>query len=184
MRPRGPRRTQVVEEPLDPPLADLGDLPPAQLGRDALGVPVRVQAHRDHDLLQPGRVLEQRVAWTVWLGHQGAEAAPLVRRLPAEQAATAAAAQRQGRDEALLAHDPDQPRTLTHQVQVAAARIRARRPTAAGRQKAEARTLLERVPQPAAVGIATLLEIAIQLIHAAQVAANRSRVPETTGNFN
>ena len=41
----------------------LTDLPPAQLGRDALGAPVRVQPDGDDHLLDQGRVGAARRAW-------------------------------------------------------------------------------------------------------------------------
>src|SRR5579859_5165653 len=47
---------QIIEQLLDPAVTDERDLAPAQLSGDPLGVPVRLQADRDHHLLDPRRV--------------------------------------------------------------------------------------------------------------------------------
>jgi hypothetical protein len=53
---------EIVERPLDPEVTHDGDLSATQLGRDAFGVPVRGEAYRAHDLLDPDGVLKLRDA--------------------------------------------------------------------------------------------------------------------------
>jgi len=81
-RQRRPRRTEVVEKLLDPTVADHGDLAPAQFGCDALGIPVRVQAHRDHDLFDPRGVTEHALPRSAPLGSERGQTAAPVRALP------------------------------------------------------------------------------------------------------
>jgi hypothetical protein len=141
-----------------------------------------VQPHGDHDLLEPRGVLERSHARAVRLRRERGEPASLVRRLPAEQA-PAAATQGECRDQALLAHRSDQPGSLADDREVGLHRISRGRAPASRREEPEPRTFLVRMTEPAPLGIAELLQIAIELIHAAQGVVIRSRVPETTGNF-
>src|SRR6266851_2408485 len=151
--PGRPAGAEVVEEALDPPLSDLGDAAAAQLGRDALGVPVRVQAHRDHDLLDPSRVRRRGISRAAPLGPERGQATALVRGLPTEEAGAAAAAQLERRHHALLAHDAHELRALAHRREILAWRHLAPGPSAARCEEAEPRSFLVRTPQPAAVRI-------------------------------
>src|SRR5712692_288665 len=182
--PRGAAGAEIVEEPLDPPLADVGDLAPAQLGRDALGVPIRVQPHRDHDLLDPLRVLEGGMPRTTALGHECAKTAPGVRGLPAEEAAATALSVREDRLHPFLAHESQQSRAGTHDRELAARAVAGRRSSAARREETETWSLLIRVPEPATVRVADLVDVVCpDFVHAAQAALLTRSVPETTGNL-
>src|SRR2546425_6026653 len=156
-RQRGPRRPEVVEEPLDPPVAHARDLAPRELGGDALGAPVRLQAHRDHDLLDPAGVRTVWLAWSAALGQERGEPAPLVCRLPAEEARPARVAKIEHRSDALLAHDPKEPGARADRGEPAARLCHPGRTAAACRQEAEPRPLLVGMPKPAAVGVADLV---------------------------
>src|SRR5438093_4070931 len=147
-RARGPARTQVAEELFDPGVADSGDPAPAQLGRDALGVPVRVQAHRDHDLLHPSRVLEQRVPRPAPLGNEPEQTAPRVRALPAPQARSAADAKRERGKDAVLAGDTEHAGPSAYVIELSAKGCALECAATSGRQEPEAGTLLVRVSEP------------------------------------
>ena len=184
-RPGGPGGAEVVEEPLDPPLPDLGDLAPAQLGRDALGVPVRMQPHRDHDLLDPGRVLERRRTRAATLGDERRQAAPRIRRLPAKQTATAALSEREHRVQTLLADEPQQPGTGPHDLASGTRLIQPWRSATTRGEEPETQPFLVGVSKPAALRIAKLMDVACpNVVHATEVASLGCSVPETTGNFN
>jgi hypothetical protein len=179
----GQRRScgpDVIEKLLDPKVAHPGDLAPAQLGRDALGVPVRVQPHRDHDLLEPAGVTERRMPRATTLWRERAEPAALVRTLPAPQARPAAAAEFHCGREASLTGDAQQPRALADDAQLVAA-VPLWWPSATRGKEPKARAFLVRVPQPAAVGVATHVGIAEDLIHARHVSPD---VSKTTWNLN
>ena len=180
VRPGGPGRTQVVEQLLDPAVANPRDLPPTQLGRNALGVPVRVQAHRDHHLLEPRGVSEHGRARTAALGDERGEAAAVVRALPAPEARPTALGQRQRRGHSILTGDAHQPGACAKDREIPARLGRSRRPAAAGRQKSEMRALLVRVSKPTPLRVAPLLQVAIELIHGRQASDD---VSETRGNF-
>ena len=194
--PGGPAGAEVVEEALDPPLTDLGDAAAAQLGRDALGVPVRVQAHRDHDLLDPGGVRRRGMPRAAPLGPQRGQATALVRGLPAEEAGPAAMTQLERRHHALVAHDAHELRALAHRREVVAWRHLARRPSTTGCEEAEPRSFLVRMPQPAAVrisGVPVANEDLIRHRTPSSLPRGEDRfdvshvfigVSETTGNFN
>jgi len=122
----------------------------------SLGVPVRVQAHRDHHLLEPGRMPDPWSARPAPLGHERWQAAALVRGLPAEQARPNAAAEREGRVHSLLAPEAQQPRSLAHDVELATALPVTRwlPPRVARKRKPD--PFLVRVRQPTAVRIAAM----------------------------
>ena len=181
-RARGPARTQVVEELFDPGVADSGDPAPAQLGRDALGVPVRVQAHRDHDLLHPSRVLEQRVPRPAPLGNEPEQTAPRVRALPAPQARSAADAKRERGKDAVLAGDTEHAGPSAYVIELSAKGCALEWAATSGRQEPEAGTLLVRVSKPPTLRVADLVNIVREdLVHAADPSGP---VSETTGNLN
>ncbi len=152
-RARGPAGAQVVEEPLDPPLADIGDLTPAQLRPDPLGVPIGRQAHSDHDQFDPRRMLEPRDARSTTFRAQREHPATLVRRLPAEQAGSTAATERERSAQTVLAHRAHPSRPFPDQSELVARHRHPRRAAAARREEAEARSLLIRVSEPAAVWV-------------------------------
>src|SRR5712692_5722446 len=175
-RSRGP---EVVEELLDPAVADIGDLAPAQLGRDPLGVPVRVQAHRDHDLFDPGRVREPRILRAAPLRDQCGQTAARVRALPAPETRSAAA-RSEPSDDALFARDPQRPRSGADDAEVARQLLPLGRPAAAGCEEPKAGAFLVRVPEPATMRIAELLGAAEDLIHDPDASGGVSR---TTRNL-
>src|SRR5713101_4604765 len=177
-----PARAEVIEELLDPAVADRGDLAPAQLGRDALGVPVRVQPNRDDDLLEPCRVLRRGSPRTVPLGDERGEAAGRVGLLPAPQRHARAPAKIERRCEALVTSDPQHPRALPHRAQPRAWQVPLRRATTAGRQEAKAWSFLVRVTEPAPVGVAQLGGVVGEdLVHLRDASC---AVSDTTGNLN
>src|SRR4029077_20882287 len=181
-RARGPARTEVVEEPFDPGVADSGDLAAAQLGRDALGVPVRVQAHRDHDLLHPGGVLDQRVPRPAPLGNESEQTAPRVRALPAPQARSAADPKRERGRDAVLAGDTEHAGPSADLLDLTAKGCTLGRAAPSGRQEPEARTFLVRVSKPPTLRVADLVDIVREdLVHAADPSG---LVSEITGNLN
>jgi hypothetical protein len=143
-----------------------------------------MQPHRDHDLLQPRWMLELGLSWAAGLGRKRRKTAAGVRGLPAKQAAATASAQTQRRDEAVLTQQPDQSDALADDGEVVTRTSGKRRPTAASGEEPEPWTFLVRVPKPSTMRVAELLQIAVELIHAAETATDRSRVPETTRNFN
>src|SRR2546428_33841 len=135
---------EVVEELLDPAMTDLGDLAPAQLGRDALGVPVRVKTNGDDHLLQPDRMFGQGLPRAVSLRDERGEATGRVRLLPAPQRHATAPAKVERRRRALVASGPHHPGALPDRVEARSWHVPQGRSTTAGRQEAEARSFLER----------------------------------------
>jgi hypothetical protein len=120
------------------------------------------------------------VAGAEGLRHKREEAALRVRSVPAPQRGTAAQTQLQRGGDALLASDAQQARTLAHDREDARARLVLGRPTAAGRQESESRTLLVRMPKPAPVGIALVAMRNSNLVHGRDGSRD---VSKTTGNL-
>src|SRR5712691_949184 len=182
---RRARRAEVVEELLDPEVADPGDLASLEFRGDALGVPVRMQADRDHHLLDPGRMTKRRSVRPATLRHERGKTAGGLRRLPAEKAAPAATAGRERGGHTLLTQQSHQTRALADHRQLRTVLAVSRRPASASRQEPEARTFLVRVPEPAPVRIAKQRGVAREdLIHTSQRERSELAVPEITWNLN
>src|SRR6266851_1745652 len=128
--PGGPARAEVVEESLDPAVAHERDLAPAELGGDAFGVPVRVQAHRDDHLLDPGGMLEHAASWSKPLRDECGQPAALVRLLPAPKRHAAAGPELERRGQIVCASGPQDAGTLPNHAEVAAGPLRSGRTTA------------------------------------------------------
>lgn len=155
--PRRPGGAEFVEEPPGPPLTDRRALALTQLSRDALRIPVRLQPHRDHDLLEPGRMGQCWQTWSVALGHEGGKAAALVRGLPAKEAGPAATAEGECRRQSLRSQHPDQPGPRSDDGERVPRAGSAWGTASAGRQEAEPRPVLVRVPLPAAMRVADVV---------------------------
>jgi len=156
------------------------DLAPAELGGDAFGVPVRVQAHRDDHLLDPGGMLEHAASWSKPLRDECGQSAALVRLLPAPERHPAAGPELERRGQIVCASGPQDAGTLANHAEVAAGQLRSGRTTAPRSEESEPRSFLVRVPQPAALGVAKLLLVAEDLIHSRHASG---AVSETTGNL-
>ena len=117
----------------------------------------------------------------VSLRDERGEATGRVRLLPAPQRHATAPAKVERRRRALVASGPHHPGALPHGVEARSWHVPQGRPTTAGRQEAEARSFLERVTEPAPVGIAQLGGIVGKdLVHPSDASA---AVSETTGNL-
>src|SRR5213594_2439178 len=179
-RTRRTARAAAVEELLDPGVSDLRDAASAQLGRDALGVPVRLQPHRDHDLLDPARMRCARRARATRLRQERLQPAALMGTDPAPERRAAADLERQRRIQPLFARHAQQLRASSRDRQHAPRLASKRWAPAAGCQEAKARTFLERVSKPTTRGIAELvLVMCPYLVHR----RDASRVSKTGGNL-
>ena len=119
-------------------------------------------------------------ARTAALGDEPGEAAALVRALPAPEARPTALGQRQRRADAILTGDPYQPGALAKNGEILAWPGRSWRSAPAGREESKSEALLVRVPEPAPLRVAPLMQIAIELIHGGQASDD---VSETRGNL-
>src|SRR6266508_2817767 len=155
-RQRRARCPVLVEEPLDPAVAHRRDAAAAQLGRDALGIPVRGQAHGDDDELDPDGVTEPGDARAAPLRAQLWQTPGRVGRPPAEQRGAAGLSDRERRTEALLPPDAQRASAPAHHRDRIRTWNRIGRSAAARGQKAKARPFLKSVPQPAPLGVALM----------------------------
>src|SRR5947208_3494566 len=179
-RTRRTARAAAVEELLDSGVSDLRDAASAQLGRDALGVPVRLQPHRDHDLLDPARMRCARRARATRLRQERLQPAALMGTDPAPERRAAADLERQRRIQPLFARHAQQLRASSRERQHAPRLASKRWAPAAGCQEAKARTFLKRVSKPTTRGIAELvLVMCPYLVHR----RDASRVSKTGGNL-
>src|SRR5713101_2144552 len=177
-----PMGAQVVQELADPAVANVGDLTAAQLGRDALGVPIRVQTHGDHDLLQPRGMRERGVARPSSLGHERGQTSALVRAQPSPERRAADGPGVQHHGEAVLPRDPHCASARTDCRDLSAPPLVLRWPAAARRQEAKPRSLLEGVSEPTPLRVTKLSLITRRnLIHGADP---KRDVSETRGNLN
>lgn len=130
-------------------MAERIDVPPGELGGEALRVPVRVQAHHDHGLRNP--VGPSTGCRTARLIEKTFRSLDRVAKSPTMQAG-AADAEPQGCGDAPLAADPDGPDPAS-QIRDLVSREALRRTTAAGREKEEPGAFLIGMPQEPAVRI-------------------------------
>ena len=130
-------RPEVSEQPVHRVMAERIDVPPGELGGEALRVPVREQAHHDHGLRNP--VGQSTGCRTARLIEKTFESLGRVAKSPTMQAG-AADAERQGCGDALLAADPDGPDPAS-QIRDLVSREASRRTTAAGREERGTRGL-------------------------------------------
>ena len=86
----------------------------------------------------------------------------------------------QRRADAILTGDPYQPGALAKNGEILAWPGRSWRSAPAGREESKSEALLVRVPEPAPLRVAPLMQIAIELIHGGQASDD---VSETTGNL-
>jgi len=143
------RGAVLGEQRVDRMVTHRVDVAPAELGREALAVPVRQQTHRDDGQLDPGR--QPLTSRTTWPMAEGLEATVSVGTTPAIQAGPAGT-EREGCTDALLVRGPDTADPEAQSSQVLTGRWSWGSPTP-GREEQEPGAFLIRVAEWTTMGV-------------------------------